>query len=270
MLRQARGRHQLAGRWLTADEHYGQVPSFRDALDAEGWRYVLEVPQPTPVFTEWAETAVPAWAGRGRKPTKPRLAPGAPAAQAVAAVAAELAVTAWQELTVAEGEQGPRTYRFAARRVWESREGLPGRACWLLLRRNADGTEPKAYLSNAPAATTLAELAEVSARRWPIETAFQQAKGEAGLDEYEVRGWRGWHHHVTLALLAAAFLLQVQQAWGGEAAGADHPPGQPGAARGAAAPAVDARGAVGVAGRHPNPQPPGQTLPRRAPPQPFP
>ena len=120
----------------------------------------------------------------------------------------------WRPLTVAEGAQGPRTYRFVARRVWESRAGLPGRACWLVLRRNPDGTEPKAYLANAPADTPLLQLAEVGAQRWAIETAFQQAKGEAGLDEYEVRSWAGWHHHVTLVLLAAAFLLTIQQAWG--------------------------------------------------------
>jgi SRSO17 transposase len=265
LLRQARARHRLAGRWVTADEHYGQVPSFRDALEAEGWRYVLEVPQPTPVFAEPAAAAVPAWTGRGRPPSKPRLVAEAAPAQPVAAVAAGLAAAAWRALTVAEGEQGPRTYQFAARRVWESREGVPGRECWLLLRRNPDGTEPKAYLSNAPADAPLAQLAEVGAQRWPIETAIQQAKGEAGLDEYEVRTWAGWHHHVTLVLLATAFLLQVQQAWGGGTARADDPAGQPGAARVAAAPPLDARGAVGLAGRHAAAQRPGQARPRQAP-----
>jgi SRSO17 transposase len=265
MLRQARARQQLVGRWVTADEDYGKVPTFRDALDGEGWWYVLEVPQLTPVFAEPAAAAVPAWAGRGRKPTKARLVDGAPAAVTAAAVAAGLAPAEWRELTVAAGEQGPRTYRFAARRVWESRDGLPGRACWLVLRRNRDGTEPKAYLSNAPADAPLAQLAAVGAQRWPIETAFQQAKGEAGLDEYEVRGWLGWHHHVTLALLATAFLLQVQQEWGEKAADGDDPAGQSGAARGAGAAALDVGGAVGVAGRDPNPQPPRQARSRETP-----
>ena len=265
LLRQARARRQLAGRWVTADEHYGQVPSFRDALDAEGWWYVLEVPQPTPVFPAPAAAAIPAWSGRGRKPTEPRLVPGAPPARAAAAVAAGLEAADWCVLTVAEGAQGPRAYRFAARRVWESREGLPGRECWLVLRRNLDGSEPKAYLSNAPAGAPLAQLAEVGARRWPIETAFEQAKGEAGLDEYEVRGWVGWHHHIALALLATAFLLRVQQAWGGKAAGADDPAGQPGATRAAAAAALDVGGAVGVVAPDAGQQRARQTLARQAP-----
>lgn len=261
MLRQARERHHLAGRWVTADEQYGQVPSFRDALDAEGWRYVLEMPVSTPVFVEAAASVVPPWSGRGRKPTKPRLVAGAPSAQPIAAVLTAATEHDWQELTVAEGAQGPRTYRFVARRVWESRDGLPGRACWLVLRRNPDGSEPKAYLSNAPADTPLLQLATVGAHRWAVETAIQQAKGEAGLDEYEVRGWVGWHHHVTLVLLAAAFLLTIRQAWGGKAAPPHRAAGGAGAAGPAAAPPLDPRRPVGLAGRNPHPQRPRPPLP---------
>ena len=270
MLRQARARGHLAGRWATADEQYGQVPGFRDALDAEGWRYVLEVPLPTPVFTAAAVTDVPPRSGRGRPPTKPRLVDGAPAAQPLTAVLAAVADGEWQRLTVAEGAQGPRTYRFVGRRVWESREGLPGRACWLVLRRNPDGTAPKAYLSNAPADTPLAQLAEVGAQRWAIETAFQQAKGEAGLDEYEVRGWAGWQHHVTVVLLAAAFLLTLRQAWGEKAGPPHRAPSGAGAAGGAAAPPLEPRGVMGLAGRNPSAQRPRQTLPPQAPPFPRP
>jgi len=268
MLRQVRVRGTLAGRWVTADEAYGQVPSFRDALDAEGWWYVLEVPVSTPVFTEATASAIPTWVGTGRKPTKARLVAGTRPAQPVATVLAAAAATDWQTLTVAEGAQGPRTYQFVAQRVWEGRDGVPGRTCWLLLRRNPDGTDPKAYLANAPADTPLVRLAEVGAQRWAIGTAFQQAKGEAGLDEYEVRGWVGWQHHVTLVLLAAAFLLTIQQVWGGKAAPRHRPPSDAGAARGAAPPALDPRDLVALVSRHPGPQRPRQTVPSH--PSPFP
>ncbi len=93
----------------------------------------------------------------------------------------------WQELTGSEGAHGPRTYQFARLRVWESRAGVPGRPCWLVLRRNLDGTELKACLANAPADTELQALAQVSAWRWPVATEFQTTKSETGLDEYEVR-----------------------------------------------------------------------------------
>lgn len=265
MLRQAKQTGHLTGRWVTGDEGYGAVPRFRDALDTEGWWYVLEVPSTTPVFSAPAAIAVPVWSGRGRRPTKARLVDDAPRPQPVRDLAATLPPTAWQLVTVADGAQGPRTYQFAARRVWESRERLPGRACWVVLRRNPDGSEPKYYLSNAAAETPLATLGRVGAWRWPIETLFQAEKGETGLDEYEVRSWRGWHHHITLALLAGAFLLTVQQAWGENDARPDRAPGQPGAARGAATPHLDGDRVAELADRHPTPQRPRLLLPCQTP-----
>jgi SRSO17 transposase len=260
MLRHARTAGHLQGAWVAGDDAYGMVPTLRDALAAEGWQYVLDVPATTPVFTQPAPTVVPPWSGRGRVPTRPRLAPGAPSPQTVQAVATALDPAAWQELTVAEGAQGPRTYQFAARRVWESRDGLPGRACWLVMRRNLDRSEPRYYLSNAPADTPLLTLAQVAAARWVIETEIQTAKGETGLDEYEVRRWAGWHHHITLGLLAAAFLLTLQQDWGEKDAPTHAPANQPRAAGGAAAAHVDAGGTAALARRHPRAQRAGQTL----------
>jgi len=255
LLRQARATGALQSRWVTADEGYGEVPSLRDALEADGWWYVLEVPRTTRVFTTAALTAVPPWSGRGRKPTRARLVDGAAPAQAVEALAAALPATAWQTLTVAEGAQGPRTYQFAAQRGWESRDGLPGRPTWVVWRRNRDGSEVKHYLSNAPADTPLGTLGRVGALRWTIETGFEQAKGEAGLDEYEVRSWPGWYHHSYLVLLASAFLLQLRQEWGeNRPPGTDHPPGEPGPARMPAPPALDARRPIRLAARDAAPQ----------------
>ena len=226
-LRRARQAGHLTGRWVTADEEYGQVPTFRDSLDAEGWSYVLEVPCTTPVFSGFVKIEVPARSGKGRRPSRPRLVEGEPRPQTVEEVAQTLAPTDWHVLTVAEGAQGPRRYQFAAQRVWESREGLPGRECWLVLRRNLDGSEPKYYLSNAPIDTPLSQLAHVGSMRWCIETDLQTTKGEAGLDEYEVRSWQGWHHHIVLAMLAAAFLLTLRLEWGEKDAPDHAAAGQP-------------------------------------------
>jgi len=216
MLRQARQGGHWPTDWVTADAGYGEVPSFRDELDSAGWRYVVEVPSTLTVFTQAVQTAVPDWSGRGRKPTREHVVAGEPGAQTVAAVAAQWLPTQWHTLTVAEGAQGPRTYQFAAAWVWECRDGLPG-------RRSVDGSELKYHLANAPTATPLLRLAQVSALRWPVETEFQTEKCETGLDEYEVRSWQGWHHHITMALLAGAFLLSLQLDWG-EKAAPDHPP----------------------------------------------
>jgi len=268
LLRQARAAGHLQGHWVAGDDAYGMVPTLRDALDAQGWRYVRDVPKTTPVFTQRAATVLPPWSGRGPQPTTPRLAPDAAPPQTVQAVAASQPATAWQDVTVAEGAPGPRPYQFVALRVWESRDGLPGRACWLLLRRNLDGSAPRYYLSNAPADTPLLTLAQVAAARWVIETEIQTAKGETGLDEYEVRSWRSWHHHIVLALLAGAFLLTLQQDWGEKDAPDHAPASQPGAAGAAAASNVDTRRATPVAQRHPRAQRARQTLTHQAsPPQ---
>ncbi len=189
------------------------MPSFRDALDAEGWWYVAEVPCTTPAFTEAPRTE----SLRLAPDASPRAVAIQPAAQAVRAVARALPDEPWTTLTVADGAQGPRIHQFAALRGWQSRDEVPSRACWLVLRRNLDGIEPKYYLSNAPEETSLSELARVGgATRWTVETEFQTYKGQVGLDEYEVRSWLGWHHHVTLCLLANAFLLALQQDWTSE------------------------------------------------------
>ena len=251
MLHQARTSGHLMGRWVTADEAYGKVPTLRDTLDDDEWLYVLEVPCSQPVFAQPAKTEVPAWSGRGRQPTRLRLVDGESGPQAVEAVAASLAAEDWHLLTVAEGAQGPRIHLFAARRVWESREGLPGRECWLVLRRNPDGSEPKHYLSNAPADTPLLTLAQVGAKRWPIETEFQLEKNETGLDEYEVRSWQGWHHHITMALLAGILLLSLQREWGEKDAPGNSAANQPSAARAASATKLDSSGVVALAHRHP-------------------
>jgi SRSO17 transposase len=260
-LRHARAVGALGGRWVTADEAVGQVPAFRDALDAEGYWYVVEVPATTPVFLEPARIRRVVLAAGQR----PRPVEVAPAARQVQAVAAALPARRWALRTVADGAQGPRTYQFATVRVWEGRDGVPGRKTWLLLRRNPDGSELKYHFSNAPHTTPQRALARVSAMRWPVETEFQQGKGEAGLDEYEVRSWRGWHHHVTLALLAGAFLLTLQQDWGGNDAAGDPTAGQPGAPGAAAPPALDPARVAPLARRHARPQRPRQGVPRQTP-----
>jgi len=281
LLRRARATEALVGCWVTADEAFGQVPGFREALDAAGWWYVAEVPCTTPVFTTPPRTRqVQLTPG-----TPPRPVEVQPAAQPVRGVAAALRPTRWTTVTVADGAQGPRTHRFAALRVRESRDGVPGRACWLVLRRDLDGSEPKFYLSNAPEDAPLAALARVGATRWTVETEFQTSKGLVGLDEYEVRSWPGWHHHITLCLLANAFLLSLQRDWTGvgEKGLRGRPrPARPARSRPAPAPHYPAPGRQDpacdpappplarrrpprVAKRNPPPQRLRQSLPRQTP-----
>jgi len=122
-----------------------------------------------------------------------------------------LPATAWQPITVAEGAQGQRSYLFACEPVYDNRDKRPGIPLLALYRKNLDGREPRYYYAHAPAATPLVRLAQVGASRWNIETELKTNKSDIGLDEYEARSWQGWHHHMTMCLLASAFLLSLQQ-----------------------------------------------------------
>ncbi len=251
MLRQAQARGQLAAEWVTGDDAFGKSPEFRDAVAAMGFRYVLEVPGDTPVWPLDPTWETPPYSGKGRPP-EPR--PRAAERKELRERAQRLLADAWQEITVAEGTQGPRTYRFAAERVRETRDREPGKVLWAVYRENRDGSEARYYFAHAPEDTPLATLARVASARWPIETEFETDKSDIGLDEYEVRGWAGWQHHITMCLLASAFLLTLQQEWGEKDAPHHPSPGVPGRARIVAAGAVHQSRTPPVAGRHPTAQ----------------
>jgi SRSO17 transposase len=259
MLRQAQAWGHLPARWVTGDAVYGGNPAFRDEVEAAGYRYVLEVPGPTPVCV--VSTAAPA---ESRAANGWRLRSDLDPPRTVAEVAAALDGAHWQRLAVAEGAQGPRVYEFAKQRVREVRDGVIGAERELVFRRNPDGSELKSYLANTPSGVALLVLGRVASTRWTIETGFEQAKGEAGLDEYEVRSWAGWHHHVTLALLASLFLLRVRRDWGGKSAPPDDPPGEPGAARTAPPTDLDPGRPAGLAGPDPGAERRCHTLARQA------
>src|SRR5206468_3828005 len=124
----------------------------------------------------------------------------------------------WERLSAGEGSKGPRLYGWA----YLPYRGAPaGWATGLLVRRKLDEPDELAFhLTLAPEGTDLATLVRVAGTRWTIEACFEAAKGEVGLDEYEVRSWTGWHRHVTLAMLAHAYLAVVREAAAGGRAAA--------------------------------------------------
>ena len=218
--------HLRAG-WVAGDDAFGMSPSFRDTLAALGMRYVLDVPGSTTVWPLELAWTSPEYQGSGR-PRKPRLRDGQRGTMEQRSD--ELPDEAWREITVAQGSQGPRTYRFSAQRVRATKRRKPGEVVWAIWRCNLDGSEPRYYLSNAPEGTPLETLAYVGGSRWRIETEFETEKGDVGLDEYETRSWAGWHHHIAMCLLGGAFLLSLQQDWGGKDAPDHSSSGVPGGA----------------------------------------
>ncbi len=125
----------------------------------------------------------------------------------------------WHRLSAGDGAKGPRLYDWAHATC--PSDAVPGWGKGLLIRRPiAEPDELTLYLTHAPDAVSLADLVRVAGTRWTIEACFEAAKGEVGLDEYEVRSWTGWHRHITLAMLAHAYLAVVRRAAVGGRSGA--------------------------------------------------
>jgi SRSO17 transposase len=224
MLTELAQRGVIPFQWVAADEHFGGNPAFLDGIGALGKWYMAEVPADTRVWLRQPAIQAPGRGPLGRPRLKPRLAANAPSSQEVRTVAASLARSRWHTWTLKEGAKGPMIAEFAFVKVIDSRAGLPSTRQWLILRRGLGaGAETKYYLSNAPFTYSPSEFVRLSGMRWPIETAFEEGKGEVGMDHYETRTWRGWHHHMAQAFLAHYFLVHIRLLYK-KSTGIDHAP----------------------------------------------
>ena len=224
MVQQARQRG-LPFRWVTADSVYGDSPTFVQGVRGLGKWYVVDTSADARVWLTEPEVLPAGTKGpRGRATTQPRVATKP---ERVDEVVTRLPANAWKRIVVAQGSQGPRIYEYACLGVWFSEEGLPSGPERLLVRRSlGQQAEVKYHRSHAPAALALEQLAQVRGGHWSVEQSFQAAKGECGLDEYETRGWVGWHHHTALSLLALWFLALQRRRLGEKRAADDRARGK--------------------------------------------
>ena len=170
--------------WVTGDEVYGGDGRLRRWLEERDLPHVLAVKRSEAL-----------WSMRMRQERASKLAGQLPAG-------------AWRQLSAGDGAKGPRVYAWARVAIRPLRE--PGRGHWLLVRRRLKDGELAFYVCYGPARTTLAELVQVAGTRWMVECSFQQAKGQTGLDHYQVRRYDAWYRHITLAMLANAFLAVMR------------------------------------------------------------
>ncbi len=212
----------LPGRVVLADAGYGASGEFRQALADRGLYYLAGVADEVVVFT-----APPAWdrpAGRGgvgpaggRPQSNPQLRPGSPRPVRLRDLAADIPL---QPATWRVGTKGRVSGRFAWVRVWpgfgwKRGECAAAAPVWLLIEEQADGDIKYAF-SNLPAGTSRLRAVRRWKSRWPVEQGYQQMKEELGLDHFEGRSWRGFHHHAAMVLLAYGFLLRERERARGE------------------------------------------------------
>jgi SRSO17 transposase len=183
----------IPARWVVADTVYGTARGLRGWLEERKFSYMLAVPSTKGVYHEGVQR-------QARK------------------VAESLPEGAWARISAGTGSKGERLYDWACVGLAESKRisGAGPRADeragrWLLVRRSiGDPSQLAYYLAYGSKETPKEELIRVAGRRWTIEECFEQAKGEVGLDEYEARKWEPWYRHVTLSLLAHAYLAVLR------------------------------------------------------------
>ena len=188
--------------WIAGDDEMGRSSAFRRDLRTLGEQYLLAVPSNTLVRDLEAEP--PAYGGHGRHPQVPFVRADR--------WCAALSEDAWMTIDVRDGARGPLVVQAVKTRVQaktDRRRNGPEEVLVIIREAQDDGTMKHDYhLSNAPFETALGEFARVAKAEHRIEECLERAKGDAGLAQYQVRNWIGWHHHQTLSLLAAWFLTQ--------------------------------------------------------------
>ena len=197
----------LPDRVVVADAGYGEATDFRDALESRKLPYVVGIAPQLGVWGKPPKVKIPDYGGRGQPPKRYEYGTQRPSNAREVALKAK----GWKNVRWREGSKGWLGSRFVALRVQPSHgfvDGQPPRKeVWLLVEWPETEKEPtKYFVCDLPPNYTLRRLVRLAKSRWKIEQDYQQLKEELGLDHYEGRGWVGWHHHVTLVMLAHAFL----------------------------------------------------------------
>ena len=209
MVKQARAK-QLNYHWIGADAFYGNDFHFRAELDHLGERYMVDIHKDTTIYLEAPRIEVPPrTSSRGRTPTRLK---AMPKGIRLDKWTLEQAESSFKTITIRDSSKGPLTVQILHRIIWLW-DGESNRVQKVHLVVRVDGSSPSQYkysVSNAPESTTIERLALQQAQRYWIERALQDAKSNAGMADYQVRGWTAWHHHITMVMLALLFMLEIR------------------------------------------------------------
>lgn len=192
---------------VVADAGYGNISKFREELEERGLHYVVGIDSTTGVWEEPVSGEIPPYKGVGRPRKRP---PNLPRTKTVAQVARELPADSWKTVTWREGTKGELKSRFAILKVQPSHQHEDGKIdqkmVWLLVEWQ-EGEQYKFWFSNLDEGVSLRQLVRLAKIRWWVEQNYREMKEELGMDHYEGRGWQGWHHHITMTMIAYGFLV---------------------------------------------------------------
>lgn len=188
------------------DGLYGSNPELLRDLDADGEMFMADVHCDQRIYLEDPRPCLPEWEGRGRQPS--RLVSDTEPIRVDRHIAG-LGESDWREFELREATRGPLAIHFHAEMVWLW-DGVEERArrWWLLARRELDGQTMKYSVCNADDDESPLRLARLQGQRYWVERAFEDAKGQAGMADYQMRKYRGWHHHMALVLMTMLFMTE--------------------------------------------------------------
>lgn len=212
MLCEISRKEQLPFQYILADSVYGTSPEFIEAAESlTGVTYMVQVPKDNLCWMKQPMTIKKYYNYKGKQRTKKVLSGDAKEPISFETIAKNMHDFFWYRRKVSEGTKGPIEYEFTKRRVVLSHDGLPSKTVWLLVRRTI-GEEPtySFYISNALTSTRLEKFVWLSGLRWSIEQCFEETKSELGMDQYEVRKYPGWNHHILTCMLAHFFLWHLK------------------------------------------------------------
>ena len=194
--------------YVAMDGFYGENPKLLSELENRNITFVADIASNTQVYLEEPIVGIPEKKGsRGRLPTIPKVLNTSP----VKVISISSLRDEWKLIKVRKTERGHKKVYFKALKVWRRQNDLPcEKPLWLLISKDAKTGEIKHSLCNAAEYTSLEKLAEMQSSRYWVERAFQDAKENCGMDEYMVRSWNSWHHHMTLVMLAMLILISYQ------------------------------------------------------------
>jgi len=212
MLHDLQDQKVIPYKYVLADSLYGNSPEFIDAIEKyENLTYFVGIPSDTLCWLKRPITHKKEYKYKGEVHSKDILEKTEKKPMSFETLAKNTNNCFWYRRKVSEGTKGPIEYEFTRKSVVLSKNGLPQKTVWLIIKRTL-GSNPtySYYISNAPESTRLKTFVWLSGLRWAIEQCFEETKSELGMDQYEVRKYPGWNHHILTCMLTHFFLWHLK------------------------------------------------------------